>query len=336
MTAAVVMLDVAGTELDASDRDVLRHPAVGGLILFARNYQNRDQLMALTAATRAERPDILIAVDQEGGRVQRFRDGFTRLPPMAALGRWHDQSPETALDGARQLGRLMAEELIACDVDISFAPVLDLDYGVSSVIGDRSFHADPDTLTALAAAWIDGMAAAGMAATGKHFPGHGFVEADSHLELPRDSRPLAALEAADLRPFAALSQRLQGIMPAHVVYDAVDSQPAGFSRIWLELLRQQLGFAGLIFSDDLTMEGAAAAGDYAARAAAALDAGCDMVLVCNQRAAALQVLDAVTALQPSARVPASGLRAVPQAPMTAAQRQRAQALAARLIETFNQ
>ncbi|MEY1661771.1 beta-N-acetylhexosaminidase [Isoalcanivorax beigongshangi] len=336
MTAAVVMLDVAGTELDASDRDVLRHPAVGGLILFARNYQNRDQLMALTAAIRAERPDILIAVDQEGGRVQRFRDGFTRLPPMAALGRWHDQSPEAALDGARQLGRLMAEELIACDVDISFAPVLDLDYGVSSVIRDRSFHADPDTLTALAAAWIDGMAAAGMAATGKHFPGHGFVEADSHLELPRDSRPLAALEAADLRPFAALSQRLQGIMPAHVVYDAVDSQPAGFSRIWLELLRRQLGFAGVIFSDDLTMEGAAAAGDYAARTAAALDAGCDMVLVCNQRAAALQVLDAVTALQPSARVPASGLRAAPQSPMTAAQRQQAQALAARLIETFNQ
>lgn len=336
MTAAVVMLDVAGTELDASDRDVLRHPAVGGLILFARNYQNRDQLMALTAAIRAERPDILIAVDQEGGRVQRFRDGFTRLPPMAALGRWHDQSPDAALDGAYQLGRLMAEELIACDVDISFAPVLDLDYGVSSVIGDRSFHADPEALTALAAAWIDGMAAAGMAATGKHFPGHGFVEADSHLELPRDSRPLAALEAADLRPFAALSQRLQGIMPAHVVYDAVDSQPAGFSRIWLDLLRQQLGFAGVIFSDDLTMEGAAAAGDYAARTAAALDAGCDMVLVCNQRAAALQVLDAVTALQPSARVPASGLRAVPQAPMTAAQRQLAQALAARLIETFNQ
>ncbi|AJD48442.1 Beta-hexosaminidase [Isoalcanivorax pacificus W11-5] len=332
MTAPVVMLDIAGTALDASDREWLAHPAVGGLILFARNFEDREQLRALTASIRAVRPDILIAVDQEGGRVQRFRRDFVRLPPMAALGRRYETAPDAALAEARLLGRLMADELVCCDVDISFAPVLDLDYGVSSVIGDRSFHSDAGTLTTLATAWIDGMAEAGMAATGKHFPGHGFVTADSHLELPRDERDLDTIRAADLKPFAALAPRLAGIMPAHVVYPAVAPEPAGFSPFWLQqVLRGELGFRGVIFSDDLTMQGAAATGDYAARTHAALSAGCDMVLVCNDRHAAAQVVEAVTAYaEDRVRVPASGLRARPTAPMPAALKAQAATVAASL------
>jgi beta-N-acetylhexosaminidase len=332
MTAPVVMLDIAGTALDASDRECLAHPAVGGLILFARNFEDREQLCALTASIRAVRPDILIAVDQEGGRVQRFRRDFVRLPPMATLGRRYEAAPDTALAEARLLGRLMADELVRCDVDISFAPVLDLDYGVSSVIGDRSFHPHADTLTALASAWIDGMAEAGMAATGKHFPGHGFVTADSHLELPRDERDLDTIRAADLKPFAALAPRLAGIMPAHVVYPAVAPEPAGFSPFWLQqVLRGELGFRGVIFSDDLTMQGAAATGDYAARTHAALAAGCDMVLVCNDRHAAAQVVDAVTAYEEDrVRVPASGLRARATVPMPAALKAQAATVAASL------
>lgn len=332
MTAPVVMLDIAGTALDASDREWLAHPAVGGLILFARNFEDREQLCALTASIRAVRPDILIAVDQEGGRVQRFRRDFVRLPPMASLGQRYNAEADTALSEARLLGRLMAEELVRCDVDISFAPVLDLDYGVSSVIGDRSFHADVEVLTTLATAWIDGMAEAGMAATGKHFPGHGFVVADSHLELPRDERDLATIRAADLRPFAALAPKLAGIMPAHVLYPAVAPEPAGFSPFWLQqVLRGELGFRGVIFSDDLTMQGAAATGDYAARTHAALDAGCDMVLVCNDRTAAEQVVEAVTRrVDERVRVPASGLRARTTAPMPAALKAQATAVAASL------
>jgi len=333
------MLDIAGTALDAADREWLAHPAVGGLILFARNFEDREQLCALTASIRAVRPEILIAVDQEGGRVQRFRRDFVRLPPMAALGRRFDHAPDTALAEARLLGRLMADELVQCDVDISFAPVLDLDYGASSVIGDRSFHADADSLTALATAWIDGMAEAGMAATGKHFPGHGFVVADSHLELPRDERDLAAIRAADLRPFAALAPRLAGIMPAHVVYPAVAPEPAGFSPFWLQqILRGELGFRGVIFSDDLTMQGAAATGDYAARTHAALDAGCDMVLVCNDRNAAVQVVETVTRrAEDRVRVPASGLRARVTTPMPAALKAQAAAVAASLcVDTAQQ
>lgn len=336
MPAPVVMLDIAGTSLDATDRELLRHPAVGGLILFSRNYEHRQQLCELTAAVRAVRPDLLIAVDQEGGRVQRFREGFVRLPPMAALGRRYDAAPAEALFEARSLGRLMADELLQCDVDISFAPVLDLDYGASSVIGDRSFHATGDGVVELAGAWIDGMAEAGMAATGKHFPGHGFVAADSHLELPVDMRDLATLMATDVRPFGALAARLAGIMPAHVIYAAVAPEPAGFSSFWLQqVLRKELGFRGVIFSDDLTMEGAAAAGDYAARTAAALDAGCDMVLVCNDRSAAEQVVDAVVARGGRDRdriVPAATLRARPAIRLSGTEYQAAVALAASLCE----
>jgi len=288
----LLMLDIGATSLSAEDRELLQHPGTGGLIFFSRNFESRAQLCELVRDIRAVRPDILLAVDQEGGRVQRFRAGFERLPPMRRLGERYDLAPAEALEQSRQLGVLMAAELVACGIDISFAPVLDLDFGQSSVIGDRSFHAHGQAVVALAGAFIDGMAAAGMAATGKHFPGHGFVQADSHLELPVDDRPLAEIEATDIAPFRQLASRLAGIMPAHVVYRDVDPEPAGFSRFWLQqVLRKQLGFTGLIFSDDLTMEGAASVGDYPARAAAALGAGCDMVLVCNNRPGAISTLE---------------------------------------------
>ena len=218
----LLMLDLEGLQVSDVEKDLLAHPGTGGLILFSRNYQDRQQLAELVHQIRTVRPEILIAVDQEGGRVQRFRDGFVRLPPMAALGRRYDQSPQAAVEEAVLLGELMASELTELDIDLSFAPVLDLDYGTSTVIGDRSFHGDADAMISLAGAFIDGMSAAGMAATGKHFPGHGHVVADSHLELPVDPRPLAEIEAADLRPFVALAQKLDGIMPAHVA--ALDIQ----------------------------------------------------------------------------------------------------------------
>lgn len=306
----LLMLDIGGFELDAEDRELLAHPGTGGLIFFARNFHSREQICRLVSEIRAVRPDLLIAVDQEGGRVQRFRDGFVRLPPMRRLGEQFDADPQQARTHAHQLGALMASELVACDIDISFAPVLDLDFGQSSVIGDRSFHTRADAVTDLAGAFIDGMRAAGMAATGKHFPGHGFVQADSHLELPVDQRGFDEIERDDLQPFRALAQRLGGIMPAHVLYPRVDAQPAGFSRFWLQtVLRQQLGFAGVIFSDDLAMAGAAAAGSYAQRAEAALGAGCDMVLVCNDRAGAVQVLDYLQTRPAQPVVAASTLRA---------------------------
>lgn len=305
----LLMLDIEGPSLSAEEREMLTHPGVGGLILFARNYVSPPQLDQLVAEIRAVNPAILLAVDQEGGRVQRFRDGFTRLPPMAALARVYDNDAERGCLQARQLGALMAAELVAHDIDISFAPVLDLDFGHSSVIGDRSFHADVDSLVSLAAAFIEGMADAGMAATGKHFPGHGFVAADSHLELPLDERSLAELEAADMRPFITLMPKLAGMMLAHIVYSQVDARPAGFSRQWLQqILRQQLGYRGLIFSDDLSMAGAAVVGDYAERAAAALDAGCDMVLVCNDRHGACAVLDYLDGCSPRSVVAATTLR----------------------------
>lgn len=306
----LLMLDVAGLVLTDEDRELLRHPGTGALILFSRNYESPAQLAALVADIRAQNPEILIAVDQEGGRVQRFRDGFTRLPPMRCLGDLYDRDPNAALQASRELGLLMAAELVPYGVDISFAPVLDLDFGASSVIGDRSFHADTDVVVALVAAFIDGMAAAGMAATGKHFPGHGFVQGDSHLELPIDSRSLDEIRAQDMVPFIKLADRLAGMMLAHIVYEKVDSQPAGFSPFWLKtVLRTELGYRGLIFSDDLSMEGAAGAGNYAQRAAAALDAGCDMVLVCNDRAGAIEVLDYLAQRPASPVVPAITMRA---------------------------
>ena len=286
MPLGPVMLDLAGTRLDDTERARLLDPRVGGVILFARNFADSAQLAELTAEIRGLRqPALLIAVDHEGGRVQRFRgNGFTRLPAMGVLGKQWARDPAAALALAQHTGLVLAAELIAHGVDLSFAPVLDLDYGVSRVVGDRAFHRDPQVVAALAGALCAGMRHAGMASVGKHFPGHGFVEADSHHEIPVDERDFDTLWAADIQPYQqGLLRSLGGVMPAHVIYPQVDPQPAGFSRFWLQtVLRGQLGFDGVIFSDDLTMEGATVAGDIVARAQAAFAAGCDMVLVCNR------------------------------------------------------
>jgi beta-N-acetylhexosaminidase len=290
-----VIVDVAGLELAPDDRELLAHPLVGGVILFARNYAAPGQLRALTSAIGGMRsPSLLIAVDQEGGRVQRFGDGFTRLPPMRALGRIYDANPALAKNLAGAVGVVLASELAAHGVDLSFAPVLDIDFGSSSVIGDRAFHAQATAVAQLAAALTAGMRRVGMGAVGKHFPGHGYVRADSHHEVPVDERDLATIEANDLAPYRALidSRALAGVMPAHVVYPRIDSRPAGFSPIWLrDILRGRLGFDGIVFSDDLSMEGASVAGGIVDRGHAALAAGCDMVLVCNAREAAVRLLD---------------------------------------------
>lgn len=286
-----LMLDLAGTTLSADEAALLSEPQVGGLILFARNFVSVPQVSDLIRAIREVRPDMIVAVDQEGGRVQRFKTGLTRLPPLRLLGERHDSDPAGALAAARDWGWLMASEMRALDVDISFAPVLDLDFGRSQVIGNRAFHANPAVVAALAREYIAGMREGGMASTGKHFPGHGWVEADSHVDIPVDERGRESLFGADVIPFEALASDLDGIMPAHVVYRELDPQPAGFSRFWLQdILRRQLGFKGVIFSDDLAMEGAATAGGFPDRTRAALEAGCDMVLVCNHRDAALEVL----------------------------------------------
>ena len=285
----LVVLSIEGVALTAADRERLTHPLVGGVILFTRNFESSEQLRELTAAIRALRtPELLLAVDHEGGRVQRFREGFTMIPAMRTLGELWDRDVASAAREATRLGRTIASELAAHGVDFSFTPVLDIDYGPSAVIGDRAFNRNPNAVAHLAAALYRGLRAAGMAAVGKHFPGHGFIAADSHTEMPVDPRPLATIETADLVPFGALIQcGLEAVMPAHVVYSAVDDTPAGYSRKWLqEILRHRLGFDGLIFSDDLGMAGAHVAGDIVARAQASLTAGCDMVLTCNDFSAA--------------------------------------------------
>jgi beta-N-acetylhexosaminidase len=305
-----LMIDIAGTALSDLDRERLMHPLVGGVILFSRSYQSPEQLEALCAEIHALREPMLpIAVDHEGGRVQRFRDGFTRLPPMRRLGEWWERDAGAALEAAKGIGYVLAAELRARGVDFSFTPVLDLDWGRSGVIGDRALHADVEAVIEISNALIEGLRAAGMGACGKHFPGHGWVEADSHVAIPIDERSLAEIET-DMRPYASL--KLDAVMPAHVIYPQVDSRPAGFSPVWIGKLRNDYGFDGVIFSDDLSMEGASVAGDIVARANAAWDAGCDMLLVCNAPNAVGELLvrwrpqlDAVRTARVEKLIPAS-------------------------------
>ncbi len=310
---APVVLDIAGTALNAADRRRLQHPLSGGLILFARNWESRRQLTELCAEIKSLRPELLICVDHEGGRVQRFRsDGFTHLPAMRALGEmWMKDGRRgpgagalAATDAATAVGYVLGAELRACGVDLSFAPVLDLDHGGSSVIGDRAFHRDARVATLLAKSVMHGLLRAGMANCGKHFPGHGFVKADSHVAVPVDKRSLKALLADDAAPYEWLSTSLSAVMPAHVIYPKVDGHPAGFSERWLkDILRGQFGFTGAIFSDDLSMEGARhltglrQGGElsYAEAAGVALNAGCDMVLLCNQSVDGGEAVDALLA-----------------------------------------
>jgi beta-N-acetylhexosaminidase len=298
LTPGPVMLDVVGTTLTRDDARRLAHPQTGGVILFARHFQDRAQLVALTDAIRAIREDLLIAVDHEGGRVQRFRtDGFTVLPAMRRLGELWDRDVLRATEAATAVGYVLAAELRACGVDLSFTPVLDLEYGHSKVIGDRAFHRDPRVVALLAKSLNHGLALAGMANCGKHFPGHGYAEADSHVALPTDDRPLDTILAADVAPYDWLGLSLAAVIPAHVIYTQVDARPAGFSRIWLQdILRGRLGFTGAVFSDDLSMEAAREGGTLTEAAEAALAAGCDMVLVCNQPEAAEQVLNELRTL----------------------------------------
>ncbi|NLD13928.1 MAG: beta-N-acetylhexosaminidase [Gammaproteobacteria bacterium] len=295
-----LMLDVEGLWLSAEDRSILRQPQVGGVILFARNTEHPRQIQQLCRSIRQLRPDMLIAVDQEGGRVRRLRRGYSELPDMRSLA-----DSEDPAGNARDCGWLMATEVLASGIDFSFAPVLDLDYGRNTVIGNRAFGADPQQVAELGAAFMQGMQAAGMANVGKHFPGHGWVTADSHFDIPVDERSLEQIRASDLQTFARLGRQLDGVMPAHVIYPQVDAQPAGFSRLWLQqILRGELGFEGVIFSDDLSMAGAHAAGDMQARTRAAVAAGCDMILVCNDRGGAEQSL---ACLQQDAVQPAGNL-----------------------------
>jgi len=290
-----VMLDVVGKTLSDDDKRRLAHPMTGGVILFARHYENRAQLIALTDAIRAVREDLLIAVDHEGGRVQRFRtDGFTVLPAMGKLGALWDSDVLHATKVTTAVGYILAAELRACGIDMSFTPVLDLNYGQSQVIGDRAFHRDPRVVAMLAKSLNHGLALAGMANCGKHFPGHGFATADSHVAMPVDDRPLEAILRDDVAPYDWLGLALASVIPAHVIYSQVDSRPAGFSKVWLEdVLRGKLRVPGAIFSDDLSMEAARQGGTLTEAASAALHAGCDMVLICNQPEEAEKVLDAL-------------------------------------------
>lgn len=287
-----IFVDVKGLALRPEEADMLRHPNVGGLTLFARNYESREQLQCLMAEIRATRPGLLVAVDHEGGCVQRFREGFTRIPPMADLGRWYEASPQEALDAAKLMGWLMASELRSVDIDFSYAPVLDVNDGRSTVLRDRAFHHRPQVVADLASALVTGLREGGCAAVGKHFPGHGGVVEDTHSETATDQRSYDEILCHDLTPFLRLiGEGIEGIMPAHVVYAAIDQRPAAGSVRWLKgILRQRLKFKGVVFSDDMSMAAAAALGDARQRTEAALDAGCDVVLLCNDHEACEQVL----------------------------------------------
>jgi beta-N-acetylhexosaminidase len=296
MSLGPVMLDIDGLALSPADRDILREPAVGGVILFTRNFESVEQVTDLVSEIRALcSPPLLIAVDHEGGRVQRFRDGFTRMPPMRHIGREYDRDRESGLKVARQAGWLIASELRAAGIDLSFAPCVDLDWGISEIIGNRSFHRKPDAVSELAEAFARGLRNAGMAAVAKHFPGHGAVVADSHLNLPVDRREYGLI-LDDMRPYERMMNTgvVAGVMLAHIVYPEIDSMPAGFSEYWIQReLRSRLGFGGAVFCDDLSMKATSSYGSMAVRARLSLEAGCDMILVCNDRDAAHHAVDAL-------------------------------------------
>ncbi|MCE2872514.1 MAG: beta-N-acetylhexosaminidase [Xanthomonadales bacterium] len=315
MTLGPLMIDLEGTVLQPEEREMLAHPSVGSVILFARNYAEPEQLTRLVADIHAVRsPALIVGVDHEGGRVQRFRAGFSKLPPLRRIGHEHDADPQAGAALARELGWLMAAELRAHGVDLSFAPCVDLDYGVSEVIGDRALHADPAVVGALAVAYQAGMRSAGMSATAKHFPGHGAVVADSHHALPVDRRRLVDLDA-DIAPYRLLiANGLAGVMVAHVLYPEVDSVPASASARWIRgILREELRFQGVVFADDLSMVGAAAVGGIVERAERALDAGCDVLPVCNHRPSAIAVIEGLKAApDPVAALRRVRLRGRPQ------------------------
>ncbi len=286
-----LMLDLRGSQLEKEEEEILQNPYVGGLILFSRNFEDRAQLNELVNSVRQVKPEILIAVDQEGGRVQRFRKGFTLIPPMQKIGDAVINDQEKGLMLAHETGWLMASEILACGLDLSFTPVLDVDRNSSKIIGDRAFSDRPEIVCLAASALIHGMHEAGMSAVGKHFPGHGGVIGDSHLEAPKDQRMLETLTNRDLVPYTQLIKQLDGVMPAHITFSSIDRHSVCFSRYWLhDILRNQLGFEGVIFSDDLSMKGADVAGDFVEKASSALHAGCDMILVCNDRPGAMKVL----------------------------------------------
>lgn len=299
MNISPLMIDLVGLELQPEEKELLQHPYVGSVILFSRNYATPEQVTHLTQQIRdAKKGPILIAVDQEGGRVQRFKAPLTLLPPASYFGEIYNDSPDKAVELALQTGYQMASELRNLGIDFSFAPVLDLNWGISEVIGTRAFHSNPEAVTLLAGAFIKGMARAGMPSVGKHFPGHGGVAADSHTDIPVDTRDWNTLWRYDIEPFKALIlQGLDAIMPAHVIYPACDPHPAGFSHFWLkDILRERLGFKGIIYSDDLSMVGASGMGSFPSRAKAALAAGCDRLLICNHREGVIEVLDAFAEL----------------------------------------
>ena len=279
-----LMLDIQGTELCDEDIECISHPVCGGLILFSRNFDSSAQIESLVKSIRRVKQDIIIAVDQEGGRVQRFKREFTLLPPLVSLGNLFQEQPDLAIQRAQQFGELMAMEVLSVGCDISFSPVLDLGLESSQIIGNRAFAKDQTTIIKLARAFIAGMSHAGMAATGKHFPGHGSVVEDSHLTIPIDQRDVKQIQNNDMQPFIDLKNELLAMMPAHIIYPEIDSKPVGFSKVWIQkILRKQIGFNGVVFSDDLSMKGAEVAGDFKQRIDKALSAGCDMVLVCNNR-----------------------------------------------------